>query len=72
MWMIQVAFPGAYRSVCVKLEVQHLAVTAVEQASLLEELEESSAAESSHFPAFQILKNLVHKWLTDATTYQNK
>ena len=72
--LVQVAYPGAYRTVCVKLEIQHLAVTAVEQSTILSELEGASSADAAAdcAPAFKILKNLVHKWLQDATSFQNR
>ena len=57
-----------------KLEIQHLAVTAVKQASVLNEMEGATTADSAaeSLPAFKVLKALVHKLLQDATTFQNK
>lgn len=57
-----------------KLEIQHLAVTAVEQATILSEMEGATAADAAaeNVPAFRVLKTLVHKWLQDATTFQNR
>ena len=71
---VQVAYPGAYRTVCVKLEIQHLAVTAVEQATLVNELEGATTTEAAaeSIPAFKVLRGLVHKWLQDATSFQNR
>ena len=57
-----------------KLEIQHLAVTAVEQATILSEMEGATAADAAaeNVPAFRVLKTLVHKWLQDATSFQNR
>lgn len=67
-------FPGVYRCICVKLDIAHLAVTAVEQATLLNELEGGSATDvaADCAPAFRVLKNLVHKWLQDASSFDNR
>lgn len=64
----QVVYPGAYRSVCVRLEVQHLAVAAVANSALLGELEGAASAESAAGvgPAFKVLRSLVQTWLQDA------
>ena len=63
-----------YRCICVKLDIAHLAVTAVEQASLLNELEGGSASDvpGDCAPAFRVLKGLVHKWLQDASAFDNR
>ena len=60
--------PGAYRTVCVKVEIPHLAVTAVEQAGLVGELEGTTSADDAAAcaPAFKVLRALVHKWMADA------
>ena len=57
-----------------KLEIQHLAVTAVEHAAILSELEGATTADSAaeRVPAFRVLRSLVHKWLHDATSFQNR
>ena len=59
---------------CVKLDISHLALTAIEQSGVLAMLEGTAAAQVSEVcsQAFRILKGLVHRWLTDATANGNR
>lgn len=64
----QVLRPGAYRCVCMELEVQHLAVaaiTALEELTVLEGGESGGAAAGP--PALPVLAKLVAAWLKDAS-----
>lgn len=65
--------PGAYRCICVRLDVHHLAVTAIEQSVVLNVLEGTGAAQVPETcgAAFRVLKGLVHRWLIDATLQSN-
>ncbi len=71
---VQVVCPGAYRSVCVQLQVHHLAVNAVVQAALIGELEGTAVADLAQGsgPAFKVLTHLVNNWLADATENSNQ
>lgn len=64
---------GAYRCVCVRLRLLHLAVNAVCQAGLLGELEGAALAEgqAGSDPAFKVLRHLVNNWLNDATQHSS-
>ncbi len=64
----QVLRPGAYRCVCLELEVQHLAVAAIsalEELTVLEGGESGGAAAGP--PALPVLAKLVAAWLRDAS-----
>ena len=69
---IKLEAPGAYRSICVELKLHHLAVSAVDKAQLLSEMEGASSLESmlggggGGGPAFKALKQWVEQWLVDA------
>ena len=69
---IKLEAPGAYRSICVELRVHHLAVSAVDKAQLLSEMEGASSLEAmlggggGGGPAFKTLKQWVEQWLVDA------
>ncbi len=71
---MQVSWPGAYRCVCVRLRLLHLAVNSVVQAGLLGELEGAALAEgqAGSDPAFKVLRQLVCNWLNDATQFGNQ
>lgn len=71
---LQVLAPGAYRCVCVKLTLNHLAVNAIIQAGLVGELEGAAVLEDSQGcgPAFRVLKGLAEAALADATKHGNK
>ncbi|GAB4815178.1 hypothetical protein N2152v2_002224 [Parachlorella kessleri] len=70
---MQVCFPGAYRSVCVELKIDHLAVNAVLEAALLSELEGSALMDDQQGcgPAFLVLRNLAQSWMEDASKRNN-
>lgn len=64
----QVVRGGAYRCVCLELEVQHLAVaaiTALEELAVLEGGESGGAGAGP--PALPVLARLVAAWLQDAS-----
>ena len=71
---IKLEAPGAYRSICVELRLHHLAVSAVDKAQLLSEMEGASSLEAmlggggGGGPAFRTLKQWVEQWLADAGT----
>lgn len=68
----ELAFPGAYRSMCVTLRLQHLAVAAVEAADGLAELEGAAGpATGAAGPAFKVLRALQAAWIRDATANHN-
>ena len=71
--MLQVTWSGAYRCVCVRLRLMHLAVNAVIHAQLLGELEGAALAEgqAGSDPALKVLRHLVNSWLADATQNKN-
>jgi hypothetical protein len=53
--------PGAYRTVCVQLELHHLAVAALDQAAAMAEMEGAEGLEAlgAGAPAFKALRALV-------------
>ena len=61
--------PGAYRTVCVELKLQHLAVNAIAQSALLADLEHTTLSDDGAGIAavFGALVKLVNAWLADAT-----
>ena len=68
----QVLRPGAYRCVCVELEVHHLAVAAILAAENLGALEGGDGAPAvGGPPALAVLRRLVENWLRDATQNSN-
>ncbi|KAK9824549.1 hypothetical protein WJX72_011249 [[Myrmecia] bisecta] len=70
---IEVVFPGAYRCVCVRLRLHHLAVNSIIQAALIGELEGAAVLDDQQGcgPAFRVLKQLVQNWLNDAANFSN-
>lgn len=75
--MLQVVYPGAYRSVCVQIKLHHMAVNATAQAGVLGEMEGAALLDSTldpqgAGPAFKVLKQLVTNWLADATQNNNR
>ena len=66
---VQVVAPGAYRTVCVELKLQHLAVNAIAQSALLADLEHTTLSDDGAGIAavFGSLVKLVNAWLADAT-----
>ncbi len=72
--LVQVSWSGAYRCVCVRLRLFHLAVNAVCQAGLLGELEGAVLAEgqAGSDPSFKVLRHLVSNWLNDATQFGSR
>jgi DNA polymerase epsilon subunit 1 len=68
------AVPGAYRCVCVELQVHSMVVSAVVNAGLLGELEGTALADMAQEsgPAFRVLSHLVNNWLTDASVRGNQ
>lgn len=67
----QVVTPGAYRSVCVELKLQHLEVNAIAQSALLADLEHTTLSDDGAGVAapFAALVKLVNAWLADATEH---
>lgn len=65
--------PGAYRSVCVELKLQHLAVNAIAQSPLLADLEHTAMSDDGAGVGgvFASLVKLVNAWLADATENGN-
>lgn len=59
---------------CVRLHLHHLAVNAVARADLLAIMEGVGAAADTDAagPAFAVLRQLVLRWLTDATQYGSR
>lgn len=57
----EVCAPGAYRTICVQLKVHHLAVCALDKASVIAELEGASGLDALGVgaPAFRVLRKLV-------------
>jgi hypothetical protein len=66
--------PGAYRCVCLEVEINHLAVAAI---AALEDLAEAEGGniDSADFvsgpPALPVLAKLVSAWLRDASERDN-
>ncbi|KAK9830879.1 hypothetical protein WJX81_001263 [Elliptochloris bilobata] len=71
---MEVAFPGAYRCVCVRLKLSHLAVAAIVKADMIGELEGAGGAPDADGcgPAFKILRQLALRLLTDAAERNNR
>lgn len=63
--------PGAYRSICVELEVHHLAVAAITSLDALMALEGGDGAATGP-PALRVLQKLVDGWLKEATLHSNQ
>ncbi len=68
--------PGAYRSVCVELEVHHLAVAAITSLDYLAGLEggdggAGGAGGAGGPPALKVLQRLVEGWLKEAVQHAN-
>lgn len=70
---VRLAWPGVYRSVCLEIQVSHLAVNAVLEAATLSELEGSVLLDdqTGRGPAFRILKSLAQTWIEDAAKRNN-
>lgn len=81
---MEVTAPGAYRSVCVELQVHHLAVCAISKSGILNDLEQGAllgfdtgskglTRTGGHEAAgaFKTLRKLVENWLRDATDRHN-
>lgn len=71
--MSQVLRPGAYRCVCVELEVHHLAVAAILGLDTLAGLEggDGGGGDAGGPPALKTLKRLVDGWLKEAVQLAN-
>ena len=82
---MEVIAPGAYRSVCVELQVHHLAVCAIVKSGILNDLEQGAllgfdtgstvtSRTGGHEAAiaFKTLRTLVDNWLRDATDHHNE
>lgn len=80
----ELAYPGAYRSVCVTLRLHHLAVAAVEAAEALAEIEGVASLAAGGGEAgggggagggaggvFKVLRALLGAWIRDATANRN-
>lgn len=65
--------PGAYRSICVELEVHHLAVAAITSLDYLAGLEggDGGGAGAGGPPALKVLQRLVEGWLKEAVQHAN-
>ena len=70
----QITASGAHRCVCVQLRVYNLAVASIERCEALAEMEGSGGigVDPAAGPAFKVLKQLVHNWLTDAMQNGNR
>ncbi|CAL55806.1 DNA polymerase epsilon, catalytic subunit A,C-terminal [Ostreococcus tauri] len=81
---MEVSAPGAYRSVCVELQVHHLAVCAISKSGILNDLEQGAllgfetgtkgttrVGGHESAGAFKTLRKLVENWLRDATDRHN-
>jgi Domain of unknown function (DUF1744) len=66
----QVLRRGAYRSVCVELEVHHLAVAAVTSLEVLSAMESGDGGGAGP-PALRVLQRLVDGWLQEAVKHNN-
>jgi len=82
---MEVIAPGAYRCVCVELQVHHLAVCAIVKSGILNDLEQgallgfdtgskvtSRTGGHEAAVAFKTLRKLVDNWLRDATDHHNE
>lgn len=71
---MQITASGAHRCVCVQLRVYNLAVASIERCEALAEMEGSGGigVDPAAGPAFKVLKQLVHNWLTDAMQNGNR
>ena len=69
----QVLRRGAYRSVCVELEVHHLAVAAVTSLEVLSAMESGDGGGGGVAgpPALRVLQRLVDGWLQEAVKHNN-
>ena len=72
--LVQTTTSGSYRNVCVQLRLYNLAVASIERCEALAEMEGSGGigVDPLAGPAFKILKQLVHNWLTDAMQNGNR
>ena len=72
--LVQTTTSGSYRCVCVQLRLYNLAVASIERCEALAEMEGSGGigVDPLAGPAFKILKQLVHSWLTDAMQNGNR
>ena len=70
---VEVAWPGAYRCVCLEVRVNHLAVCAVLEAATLGEMEGAALGDDQAGcgPAFRVLRGLAQNWVEDATRRHN-
>lgn len=70
---MQVLRRGAYRSVCVELEVHHLAVAAITSLDALTALEggDGGGGGATGLPALRVLQRLVAGWLEEAVKHRN-
>lgn len=81
---VEVCNPGAYRTICVELRLEHLAVCAIDNASYLDEMEEFgllgdqsgsnslAGTEQAAAHAFKVLQNIMASWLKAAVEEHNK
>ena len=71
---VQITSSGAHRCVCVQLRLYNLAVAAIERCEALAEMEGAGSigVDPTAGPAFKVLKQLVHNWLTDAVQNGNR
>ena len=71
---VQITSSGAHRCVCVQLRLYNLAVAAIERCEALAEIEGAGSVgmDPAAGPAFKVLKQLVHSWLTDAVQNGNR
>ncbi len=71
---VQITSSGAHRCVCVQLRLYNLAVAAIERCEALAEMEGAGSigVDPAAGPAFKVLKQLVHNWLTDAVQNGNR
>ena len=71
---MQITSSGAHRCICVQLKLYNLAVAAIERCEALAEMEGAGSVgvDPAAGPAFKVLKQLVHNWLTDAVQNDNR
>lgn len=70
---VELAWPGAYRCVCLEVRINHLAVCAVLEAVTLSEMEGAALGEDGAGcgPAFRVFRGLAQTLMEDATRRSN-
>jgi DNA polymerase epsilon subunit 1 len=67
---VELIKPNVFRNVCVEFEMQFLAINAILQADLVDELEGAKSVNACE-DAFKVLRNCLKYWLKDAITNRN-